>query len=488
MNIRSYRRFIIISVAILAFTGCSSKKDSGEDAVAAVMSELETTESSAEICSSYTVADKKISILFNGLPDKDLLPQLMQTLSDGGISALFFTDSSDTEKRSEDIAEIVNSGFDIGIMLKSIDVKKAVEEIYNVKQSFSSLNYEPKYIMSDDGEYSEELLKAAALSGIDGAISPVCTIKADGLSSKEDAVMLLHRTTKGSVISFDIANENKDSAADSLINTVGFMAEALSEKGFSAVSVADLKDSQSSTEVIKIDENDKRFDINSYEKYVTDKPFGIQESEAKTEDYFNNTVFVGDSISVKLRMYAEYMRKINGSFMGNAQFLTTQGLSAGNALWELTDESKHPYYNGEHMLIQDAIAKMDVDKVYIMLGINDIPSYSLDRYLENYQTLISLIKEQSPNVEIYIQSITPCIASRTKIPTNKEIFTFDLALAKFCEENSYNFVDVAYAMRDENGNLPDSYCYDADTMGLHFTNDACQKWIDFLLTHTKQEE
>ena len=52
-------------------------------------------------------------------------------------------------------------------MLKSIDVKKAVEEIYNVKQSFSSLNYEPKYIMSDDGEYSEELLKAAALSGID---------------------------------------------------------------------------------------------------------------------------------------------------------------------------------------------------------------------------------------------------------------------------------------------------------------------------------
>ena len=63
MNIRSYRRFIIISAAILAFTGCSSKKDSGEDAVAAVMSELETTESSAEICSSYKVADKKISIL-----------------------------------------------------------------------------------------------------------------------------------------------------------------------------------------------------------------------------------------------------------------------------------------------------------------------------------------------------------------------------------------------------------------------------------------
>ena len=36
MNIRSYRRFIIISAAILAFTGCSSKKDSGEDAVAAI--------------------------------------------------------------------------------------------------------------------------------------------------------------------------------------------------------------------------------------------------------------------------------------------------------------------------------------------------------------------------------------------------------------------------------------------------------------------
>jgi hypothetical protein len=53
-----------------------------------------------------------------------------------------------------------------------------------------------------------------------------------------------------------------------------------------------------------------------------------------------------------------------------------------------------------------------------------------------------------------------------------------------CVEEGWNFVDVAGVMRDEKGNLPDAYCSDAPTMGMHFTNEACQVWVDYLLTHT----
>ena len=38
--------------------------------------------------------------------------------------------------------------------------------------------------------------------------------------------------------------------------------------------------------------------------------------------FFDDTVFVGDSVSLKLNLYVSAQRKIDSTFMGTAQFLT----------------------------------------------------------------------------------------------------------------------------------------------------------------------
>ena len=161
-------------------------------------------------------------------------------------------------------------------------------------------------------------------------------------------------------------------------------------------------------------------------------------------------------------------------------------LGSGNALWEVSNQSVHPSYKGKKMLVEKAIDDMDAKRVYIMLGINDVSLYGIDGSVENMKTLIQRILKESPKAEIFVQSATPRIAAMTSRPTNRMLFEYDLKLYEMCVAEGWHYVDVASVMRDELGNLPEAYCSDAPTMGMHFTDEACQVWIDYLLTHTPE--
>jgi len=225
-------------------------------------------------------------------------------------------------------------------------------------------------------------------------------------------------------------------------------------------------------------------DIKDYKIPRADGEFGIQAGEAVDYSWFDDAVFIGDSISLKLQRYVQYMRRSDPAFMGKAKFLVAGSLGSGNALWQVSDESVHPSYRGTKMRLEDSVALTGAKKVYIMLGINDVTMYGVEGSVENMKTLIGLILKKSPEVEIYVQSATPRIEAMKNNPTNMALFEYDLKLYEMCVEEGWNFVDVAGVMRDEKGNLPDAYCSDAPTMGMHFTNEACQVWVDYLLTHT----
>lgn len=225
-----------------------------------------------------------------------------------------------------------------------------------------------------------------------------------------------------------------------------------------------------------------------YPNLTADFEFGIQEGEPVKYSHFDDAVFIGDSISLKLYYYVKKMRQENSKFMGDAQFLVSGSLGSGNALWKVSDESVHPSYKGEKRLIENSVKSIKAKKVYIMLGMNDVALYGIEGSVQNMDTLIGKILEKSPKAEIYVQSATPRIAGKTSNPTNEALFAYNLKMYELCLERRWNYVDIASVMRDENGCLPESYCSDPDSMGMHFTDEACQVWIDYLLTHTGKEK
>ncbi len=203
------------------------------------------------------------------------------------------------------------------------------------------------------------------------------------------------------------------------------------------------------------------------------------------DSFFNDSVFVGDSVSLKLNLYVSAQRAVDSSFMGTAQFLTPGSYGSGNELKELgSANSVHPSYNGTEMYLADAVQAMGAKKLFIMLGMNDIAVYGNDGAVNNMATVLAQVKEKSPGIEIYVQSMTPIVGTAQQGSlTNENLDIYNAGLQAMCQQNGYTYLDVASVMKDEQGNLKREYCSDPDNMGVHFTDEGCRVWIDYLRTH-----
>ena len=219
----------------------------------------------------------------------------------------------------------------------------------------------------------------------------------------------------------------------------------------------------------------------SYE--ITDLEGAVPASGKADPSYFNDAVFVGDSVSMKLSFYEAAV-----DVLGKAKFLTAGSLGSGNALWEVSEQSVHPVYKDEKMLIEDSISMMGAKKVYIMLGMNDIALYGVEQATANMEKLIDRILAKSPDAVIYIQSMTPITSTSNLLSSSGHnpgtIHAYNKALLNLSKARGFYFVDVASVMYDSNGYLQRDYCSDPDEMGIHFTNAGCAVWADYLLTHT----
>ncbi|HCR44518.1 MAG TPA: hypothetical protein DIV41_08040 [Ruminococcaceae bacterium] len=197
----------------------------------------------------------------------------------------------------------------------------------------------------------------------------------------------------------------------------------------------------------------------------------------------DNSVFIGDSVTLKLQKYVAAQRKKDGSFFGGAEFLTAGGMGSGNALEPLGKSSIHPYFNGKKAILEDSVKAMGAKSVYIMLGMNDIAVYGIDGSAENLEKLVKRIIRKNEGIKVYIQSVTPIIKEKQKSTLNNEnIEKYNNILRQLCSGQSWSYVDVASVVRGEDGSLRPEYCSDPDDLGMHFTDNACQAWVKLLLS------
>lgn len=209
----------------------------------------------------------------------------------------------------------------------------------------------------------------------------------------------------------------------------------------------------------------------------------IVSTPATGEHFFDDAVFIGDSVSLKLKYYAMKQRKAGFDTLGQAQFLVSGSLGSGNALKPVTSDSVHPTYQGQKMPLEDAVIKSGANKIFIMLGMNDVGLYGVDKSIANLDTLIDKIQSLSPNTSIYLQSVTPMLKGKElKQLNNVTISEYNAALLSYCDSNGYTYLDIATIMMDADGSLIPEFCSDPESMGIHFTDLACAVWVDILNT------
>jgi lysophospholipase L1-like esterase len=194
-------------------------------------------------------------------------------------------------------------------------------------------------------------------------------------------------------------------------------------------------------------------------------------SEPVEKDYFNDALFVGDSITSGFTIYdmfygfnAIYKVGVNPMTATTTAFTTT---STGR---ELTMTEAVRYYNPR--------------KLYIMLGTNGINWASSEELLSGYKDLIVLLKNENPDCAIIVQSIPPVskwVALERPSFTKESFDTYNAGLKKLSMEMGIYFLDINAAFTTEDGYLSSDY---AAPDGIHFGYGGYQRWYDYLMCHT----
>ena len=202
-------------------------------------------------------------------------------------------------------------------------------------------------------------------------------------------------------------------------------------------------------------------------------------TEEQINAFYQDAVFVGDSIMEDFQLYCRYRK--SDPFLQQFRFLARTSFSLHNAAMPISKKSKHPIFQGEQRYIWDSVRMMGAKTVYMMFGQNDLDMGNDS--VEKYCAVIGKIKEQSPEAEFVIMSMTYTLAGKGQGPINNDnIRAFNEAMKVVAAQNGWGFIDMSTPTSDGNGNLRPEFCSDHY---VHHTNAAYGVWEDVLKEYAR---
>ena len=202
----------------------------------------------------------------------------------------------------------------------------------------------------------------------------------------------------------------------------------------------------------------------------------VPESEPVDNSYFEDAVFVGDSRTDGFMIY---------SGIGCGENLTSNGLS----IFKLA-EKKAITIDGTKYTLLEALGLKQYGKVYLSLGVNELGYYNDQGFYEAYCQAIDLIRQSQPNAVIYIQGLIPLNEQVIKETggsdylKNDHLLIYNDLMKQAAEEKQVVFLDLNPEFTGEDGQLP----REASSDGIHLRKAYCEKWLEYLKTHTVSYE
>ncbi len=187
------------------------------------------------------------------------------------------------------------------------------------------------------------------------------------------------------------------------------------------------------------------------------------------QSYFNDALFVGDSRMVGM-----------GEYSG---LNSTCYASVGMTIYNLLDKPFISLDSGSKPVTLDyALQQKRFGKIYIMVGINEMGTGSLQRFVDTYRSAVQRIRELQPDAVIFVQGILYVTASRSEtdeVFSNEKIRERNRALAGLADGRSCFYIDVNEVLSDGKGNLNKDYSWDS----CHLKAQYYYLWVEFLMRH-----
>ena len=191
-------------------------------------------------------------------------------------------------------------------------------------------------------------------------------------------------------------------------------------------------------------------------------------------DYLNNTLFLGDSNTVRL---------YNNGLISLQQFCAKEGIGTQVALSEGIVTFKR---DSNHYTIPQAVAMMKPRRVVMTFGTNDTGMEVAD-FIAHYTALIQAIQQSYPYTDIIVNTVPPVPADHSNYPhmDQARIDDFNMALLALCEQLGVRFLNSAEALKGSDGYGIADYYTSGD---IHLKSAGLKAVLNYLRTHALQTE
>ena len=191
-------------------------------------------------------------------------------------------------------------------------------------------------------------------------------------------------------------------------------------------------------------------------------------------DYLNDTLFLGDSNTVRL---------YNNGLISLQQFCAKEGIGTQAALNEGIVTFKK---DSNHYTIPQAVAMMKPRRVVMTFGTNDT-GMEVSDFIAHYTALIQAIQQSYPYTDIIVNTVPPVPADHSNYPhmDQAKIDDFNMALLNMCEQLGVRFLNTAEVLKGENGYGQPDYYTDGD---IHLKSAGLKAALSYLRTHAYQTE
>lgn len=202
--------------------------------------------------------------------------------------------------------------------------------------------------------------------------------------------------------------------------------------------------------------------------------------------YFDGTVFVGDSIMQQIGRFKLEQAERGRQMLGQARFLTLSSytLYQGSRITPLEHKAAFRM-GGERISLSKALYRMGARRAFILLGMNDQAGDRLKNDLKMYDRLIDLTLKQNPDLQLIALSVTPIMRrAQTKALNQKNFDAFNEGLEELCQQKGVKYLDVATALKDENGFLRADYASDNR---VHLSREGMEAFIETITAYAQAE-
>lgn len=191
-------------------------------------------------------------------------------------------------------------------------------------------------------------------------------------------------------------------------------------------------------------------------------------------DYLNDTLFLGDSNTVRL---------YNNGLISLQQFCAKEGIGTQVALSEGIVTFKK---DSNHYTIPQAVAMMKPRRVVMTFGTNDT-GMEVPDFIAHYMALIQAIQQSYPYTDIIVNTVPPVPADHSNYPhmDQAKIDDFNMALLDLCEQLGVRFLNSAEALKGSDGYGIADYYTSGD---IHLKSAGLKAVLNYLRTHALQTE